>query len=120
MITVLAVLALQALVPAGEYRVCTLSEAGSLSGPLPARWGLEFYEVPNYLFVDQPGQYELRGYKVHWVTGPLKGEAPGDYDPAARTIRFRPNVPAGGFPIAAYATCGLGDGVSRETSTREN
>lgn len=108
MIALLLALVLQAaLVPEGDYNQCSLSEAGSLDGPAPRGWTMQFYEIANYTFVDQPGLYELRGYKVHWISGPLKDQPPGDYDPTAKSVRFKPAGPGVSVPVAAQMTCAL-------------
>ena len=99
-----AVVALQqALVPPGDYMTCVLSEAGSLDGPVPVRFGLRFHDIPNYEHMDQPGLYELRDHKIHWLSGPLRNEAPGDYDPDKKTVRFHSSF--SGFPIASQLIC---------------
>ena len=111
-----AALALQApVVPEGEYTVCSLADAGSLTGAAPRGWGISFHEIPNYTFLDQPGQYALEGFKVVWKSGILAGKKPGDYFPDEKTVRFNPAgvVPV---PIATVMSCALAGNVSRETS----
>ena len=93
-----------ALIPFGVYDRCEIFGAATPT-PLPARWSIEFYDVPNYSFLDQPGAYELRGSKIHWTSGILKSEEPGDYDPVARTVRFRPVTVMGGLPSGTRLVC---------------
>ncbi len=107
MLALALIAALQApTVPEGTYTACEITEAGSLNGPT-LRVELSFFEIPNYTFMQQPGIYELRGAKVHWVSGPLKDRVDGEYDAETRTVRFQP---AGSFidlPIAAVISCSL-------------
>jgi hypothetical protein len=103
LVAALTVLQPPALVAFGRYEDCQLF--GAEGAALPSGLGIEFYDVPNYTFLDQPGAYELKASKVHWVSGPLQGEDPGDYDAAAGTIRFRPVLPGGGLPSGARVVC---------------
>ena len=100
----LALLQSSATVPFGRYDQCLIFEAPAPAS-VPPIWGIEFYDVPNYSFLDQPGAYELKGSQVVWTSGILKGQEPGDYDPKAGTVRFRPTTPMGGLPSGARLVC---------------
>lgn len=103
----LAALQPPALVPFGVYDQCEVFGAASHT-VVPPIWAIQFYDVPNYSFLDQPGAYELKGSRIYWTSGILKSDEPGDYDPAAGTVRFRPVTPVGGLPSGTRLVCSQG------------